>query len=638
NPCLNGGSCVDGVNSYSCNCLAGYEGTNCETNINECAVNPCLNGGSCVDGVNSYSCNCPAGYEGTNCETDINECTLNTDTCTTTQYCINTVGSFNCVACNCETLFTVGSSDSCSDEVGQCNCETGYAGLTCDSCATGYQDNDNDTICEPTCATSGLNCGANGVCDDSLGEAICDCNTGFAGTTCDSCATGYWGASCSACPTTCDSGDGHGICNEDITATSACLCDDGYIEESEVCVPIVLPPQIVINEVDPNGNWVELYNKGTETVDLTDWVIESDIGGASIDLSGTIPANGYFMINPINMEATIDEITLYNTDIEVVDSVTFENVPAGKSYSRFSNGSDNWMLLDVMTYNASNEVVIGWCSTQWPNSTTTDVNVATETIYGQIYTSGLTDTYTTSVNMLSAKLCYTSDLVNLTNPTCVNANWGSKESNNHQYTATLTLADAGDYKYYYQFSGDNGLTWKTCNLNSQGGSDTPLEAGKVGNLTVNAGANNNIIQNGGFEIWTNESSNADNWGGSKTSSSVSIKYTTSTNSGSNAAQLTNTSATHKRFTTVAQDIDSGSYSCTYYVRGKGQIRNAYGWGASSYSTYSSYSVIDSDTWSQITYDFTLASNLTAFELIFSFHSTSIDRDHLQIDDVVCIKQ
>ena len=29
--CANGGSCVDGVNCYSCNCTAGYTGDHCQT-------------------------------------------------------------------------------------------------------------------------------------------------------------------------------------------------------------------------------------------------------------------------------------------------------------------------------------------------------------------------------------------------------------------------------------------------------------------------------------------------------------------------------------------------------------------------------------------------------------------------------
>ena len=36
--------------------------------INECASNPCQNGGSCTNQVNSFSCVCPIGFSGTRCE------------------------------------------------------------------------------------------------------------------------------------------------------------------------------------------------------------------------------------------------------------------------------------------------------------------------------------------------------------------------------------------------------------------------------------------------------------------------------------------------------------------------------------------------------------------------------------------
>ena len=37
--------------------------------IDDCVNNTCANGGSCIDGVNSYSCNCSVGYTGNRCET-----------------------------------------------------------------------------------------------------------------------------------------------------------------------------------------------------------------------------------------------------------------------------------------------------------------------------------------------------------------------------------------------------------------------------------------------------------------------------------------------------------------------------------------------------------------------------------------
>ena len=37
--------------------------------INECSSNPCMNGATCTDAVNSYTCACVPGYTGTHCET-----------------------------------------------------------------------------------------------------------------------------------------------------------------------------------------------------------------------------------------------------------------------------------------------------------------------------------------------------------------------------------------------------------------------------------------------------------------------------------------------------------------------------------------------------------------------------------------
>ena len=35
--------------------------------IDDCFPDPCLNGGTCIDGINTYTCQCSDGYSGVNC-------------------------------------------------------------------------------------------------------------------------------------------------------------------------------------------------------------------------------------------------------------------------------------------------------------------------------------------------------------------------------------------------------------------------------------------------------------------------------------------------------------------------------------------------------------------------------------------
>lgn len=62
------------------------------------------------------------------------------------------------------------------------------------------------------------------------------------------------------------------------------------------------PGDVVINEVawagssdSANDEWIELYNRSNQTVDLAGWVIEDD-GVPNYELTGNIAAHGYFLI------------------------------------------------------------------------------------------------------------------------------------------------------------------------------------------------------------------------------------------------------------------------------------------------------------------------------------------------------
>ena len=91
-PCLNNASCIDLVNSYRCDCSGtGFEGFNCQVNINECLGNPCMNNARCNDTLGDYSCICPGSYCGKDCQ--------RTDPC-------QTVSNFNNVSSRFTGSFT----------------------------------------------------------------------------------------------------------------------------------------------------------------------------------------------------------------------------------------------------------------------------------------------------------------------------------------------------------------------------------------------------------------------------------------------------------------------------------------------------------------------------------------------------
>ncbi len=94
NPCQNGGTCVDGNNSFTCNCSeARYQGQFCEIDGHFCDPNPCRNGGTCTNPGDAF-CLCPVGVTGRYCEVDENEC--DHAPCLNGAGCFNSYASYSC--------------------------------------------------------------------------------------------------------------------------------------------------------------------------------------------------------------------------------------------------------------------------------------------------------------------------------------------------------------------------------------------------------------------------------------------------------------------------------------------------------------------------------------------------------------
>jgi len=169
--CLNGGTCVDGVNSYSCNCAKGYEGTQCETITNNCSPNPCQNGGTCVNAIGSYSCTCTnTGYTGKNCQTKACEDIK----VGRTFWPKVAMGSNSVGSCDPNYYVFAGDKPSISQNLRKC--------ISDDNGEPVWST--NFTECEESCVLK--SCENSGVCSSSTGAPFCDCvGTGFAGRFCE---------------------------------------------------------------------------------------------------------------------------------------------------------------------------------------------------------------------------------------------------------------------------------------------------------------------------------------------------------------------------------------------------------------------------------------------------------------------
>eukprot|EP00062_Callorhinchus_milii_P000365 gi/632935107/ref/XP_007887824.1/ PREDICTED: sushi, nidogen and EGF-like domain-containing protein 1 [Callorhinchus milii] len=93
-PCLNGGTCRDGVANFHCDCQRGYTGRFCESETDDCASEPCKNGGTCQNAQGLYICHCPGGFSGNDCETVVDGCRL--DPCGSRGFCRSVNGSYSC--------------------------------------------------------------------------------------------------------------------------------------------------------------------------------------------------------------------------------------------------------------------------------------------------------------------------------------------------------------------------------------------------------------------------------------------------------------------------------------------------------------------------------------------------------------
>lgn len=104
---------------------SGFRGANCDENIDDCPGHQCQNGATCIDGINSYTCQCPSTYTGHYCGQDVDECSLRPSVCQNGATCTNSVGGYSCICVNGWT------GPDCSVNIDDCAGAACFNGATC---------------------------------------------------------------------------------------------------------------------------------------------------------------------------------------------------------------------------------------------------------------------------------------------------------------------------------------------------------------------------------------------------------------------------------------------------------------------------------------------------------------------------
>lgn len=497
--CSGHGTCSVDNDAASCACATGYTGplcAACDTAggyvasnavpgtciLNPCAGNTCSGHGTCgLDPADAPVCACATGYTGANCSA----CDTAND------YIASTLAPGTCILNPCPTTGACSGHGTCTvvDDAASCVCTTGYTGTLCAACDTANHYLAS-TVVMGTCILDpclGEDCSGHGTCAVVADLDDCSCDTGYAGDYCDACDTagGYV-----------EFPVGSGTCVDNT------LVQPGDLVITEIMIQSTTSPASL-------GQWFEITNVtagNKKLADLTLWADEATITIPS-DSTAIIPAGGSIVVGSNPMTGTNGGVTMEQLipgiDLEILsgtieierfsDGVTIDlvtwnstwNHQAGRTLSlspaaltqttpaaTLNDDGDHWCF-GATSYGSmygtpdqpNDECRVFWCGLQWPQASTTLKNVATETIYGQVYDSLLTvgQDFNPFITAQVGFGAVDSD------PSGLGWTWFDASydptftsQNNEQFMGTLLPNQSGVYDYIYRVSTDGGLSYQNC--------------------------------------------------------------------------------------------------------------------------------------------------------------------------------
>ncbi|MEI7498284.1 MAG: lamin tail domain-containing protein [Candidatus Falkowbacteria bacterium] len=129
------------------------------------------------------------------------------------------------------------------------------------------------------------------------------------------------------------------------------------IAKTPIKMSVATVSPIIINEFLPNPvgedadeEWIELFNRSKETVDLYNWEVDDAPGGSKpyrFVENIVIAPNQYYLVtrdvSNIALNNGGDEVRLFNSLGELADLVKYKNAKEGLSYARQLNGTWAWL-------------------------------------------------------------------------------------------------------------------------------------------------------------------------------------------------------------------------------------------------------------------------------------------------------
>jgi len=193
--CKNGGSCIETLGGYLCQCRDGYKGKNCDVAVPCHKVQSLANGRVSISG-NTFTFTCNSGYKlsssgSLTCRAgslsgsvpscvDKNECAVSNGGCS--HKCVNTAGSFKCV---CNKGYEL-QSGRCVD-IDECSLSNDNCQYTCYNtpgsyrcgCPAGLSLSADQRSCEDIneCKAKTHRCAHH--CINNLGSHSCACRIGY---------------------------------------------------------------------------------------------------------------------------------------------------------------------------------------------------------------------------------------------------------------------------------------------------------------------------------------------------------------------------------------------------------------------------------------------------------------------------